>query len=280
MISGKVEHECSAERGLGYWIEALLMLLPFAKEDSEITLKGVTNANLDLSVDTVRAVTKRVVERFGVDIDLKVSKRGVLPLGGGEVIISCKSVKELSTVVWTDQGRFKKIRGVSFSCKVAPTICARMIDSARGVFNNLLPDVKIYSDATKGKLSGLSPGFGCALAIESTTDTVLSAELVAEGPSDPDELGLSAAKLLLEEVSMGGCVDSLHQSIVLLYMILTPEDISKVKFGKLTEQSVRFLRTLREFFGIIFKIVALEEENAVVLSCRGIGFKNFARANC
>lgn len=83
------------------------------------------------------------------------------------------------------------------------------------------------------------------MAVESTTGIVLSAEMVAEGATDPEEMGKKASELLLEEISQGGCVDAVHQSMCLLYMVLCPEDVSKLKLGKLTDQSIRMLRNIK-----------------------------------
>ena len=41
--------------------------------------------------------------------------------------------------------------------------------------------------------------------------------------------------------------------------------------------SVQYLRHLRDFYGITFKIVADQETKTVELSCLGIGFKNMAK---
>lgn len=45
--------------------------------------------------------------------------------------------------------------------------------------------------------------------------------------------------------------------------------------------SVKYLRILRQFFGVKFKIVcdtdAESQSESVLLSCQGIGFVNFAR---
>jgi hypothetical protein len=57
--------------------------------------------------------------------------------------------------------------------QVAPSIAARVVESARGVLNHLIPDVFIYTDHYKGRDAGASPGFGCSLAAESTEGVVL-----------------------------------------------------------------------------------------------------------
>jgi RNA 3'-terminal phosphate cyclase-like protein len=50
----------------------------------------------------------------------------------------------------------------------------------------------------------------------------------------PEDIALHAARLLLEDISTGGCVDSKHQWLVLLMMVLGKEDVSKCLMGDLT----------------------------------------------
>ena len=70
----------------------------------------------------------------------------------------------------------------------------------------------------------------------------------------PETVGEEGAYRLLEEIRKGGIIDSAHQPLVLMLMVVTPEDVSKVRFGELTDQAVRTLRLLREAFGVTFKI--------------------------
>lgn len=50
----RLVHEANMSRGLGYYLEPLLILLPFAHKHTEITLRGLTNHPLDTSVDVIR----------------------------------------------------------------------------------------------------------------------------------------------------------------------------------------------------------------------------------
>ena len=60
-------------------------------------------------------------------------------------------------------------------------------------------------------------------------------------------------------------------------MALTPEDVSKVRFGKLTEYSIQYLRHIRDMLNVTFKIVPDMESKTVLLSCVGSGYRNIAR---
>jgi len=53
LIGGIVEHECSLQRGIGYYLELVLYIAPFMKTSLELRLKGVTNDRDDPSVSIV-----------------------------------------------------------------------------------------------------------------------------------------------------------------------------------------------------------------------------------
>jgi len=92
-----------------------------------------------------------------------------------------------------------------------------------------------------------------------------------------DDLGATTAQLLCSEIAKGGVVDSSHQGLMVSLMALTPEDVSRIRLGKLTPHCIRTLRHLRDFFGIMFRIRADAEDGTVLLSCVGTGFKNMSR---
>jgi RNA 3'-terminal phosphate cyclase-like protein len=136
-----------------------------------------------------------------------------------------------------DEGRIRRIRGISYATRVSPQNANRMVESSRSLLNKFIPDVFIYTDVYRGNESGRSPGFGLSLVAETTNGALYAVECVAKGGETPEDVGLKASKMLYQEISLGGCVDSMSQWIVLLLMVLCPEDVSKTRFGKLSEFS-------------------------------------------
>jgi len=387
-----IEHECPPTRCVGYFLEALMILAPFSKTNMSIRLTGcVTNMDTDISVDIFRAVTIPMMKHFGIGATdpagnvspaptLKVVKRGAPPSGGGEVLFTCPIVKQLEPLTLVDPGRVKRVRGVAYTTRCSPALAQRMATSARGVFNNFIPDVMIYTDAYKGKESGGSPGYGISLAADSTTGCLHSAQRTSMSPAAllelsktdpallpsqlgdvdpsrkigeddddemradeeeeeeeeeeeakddddedsgddenararalaklaktrkramnqskkrqepltleeeitrsaqelmlPENLGRVAGKLVVEEIAEGGCIDSAHQSLFIMLMALGPEDVSRLRVGKLTDQAVQTLRLLKDFWNIIFKITPDPNTKTLLLSCMGIGYSNMAR---
>ncbi|RVE65673.1 hypothetical protein OJAV_G00118820 [Oryzias javanicus] len=289
LYGGSIEHDCNPQRSIGYYLEALLMLAPFMKMALKATLRGVTNDPNDPTIDMLKTTAVPLMKKFGIDgegFDLRVVKRGMAPGGGGEVIFTCPIRRTLKPVQLTEPGKIKRIRGVAYSVRVSPQMSNRIVESTRAVLNQFIPDIYIYTDHMKGANSGKSPGFGLTLVAETQDGCFLSAEMSStpQGQGDPilpEDLGRNCAKLLLEEIYRGGCVDSSNQSLALLLMTLGQQDVSKVLLGPLSAYTIEFLRHIRDFFQVMFKIEVqkpLEDErkggDKVLMTCVGVGYSN------
>ena len=297
LIGGHIDHDCNTQRGIGYYLEALICLAPFTKKPIKAKLRGVTNDQVDPSVDMIKLSVLPVLKKFlGTDdgLELKINKRGAAPDGGGEVTFSCPCRQKLRPLKWTDPGKVKRIRGVAWSVRVSPATVNRIVDSARSILNQFLPDIYIYTDHLKGSQSGNCPGFGLTLVAETTNGCFLSAEYTSSpkgssnGPTIPEDLGKLSAKLLLEEIYRGGCIDSTCQGMTSLFMVLGQQDVSKVKTGPLSQYTIEYLRHIKEFLQVVFKIEPekkTEDETELclgaeklILTCVGVGFSNLSKA--
>lgn len=47
---GPITHECPLSRSIGYFLEPIIILAPFAKKPLQLTLHGITTDEKDLSV--------------------------------------------------------------------------------------------------------------------------------------------------------------------------------------------------------------------------------------
>ena len=293
LIGGKIDHDCSLERGIGYYLEPLIAIAPFCKNPLNVTLRGITNNNIDPSPDLLKQSALPVLLKFILvdeGLEIKVEKRGCQPGGGGQVRFQCPVRKTLRPIQWMDQGKIKRIRGVAWATRVSPAVPNRVIESAKELLLKFLPDVYIYSDHSTGAKSGKSPGFGLVLTAETNAGTFLTAEVISNPagqglePTVPEDLGQEGAKQLLEEVYRGGCVDSTVQSLGLLMMALGPRDVSRLVTGPLSNYTMAFLRHLKDTFNLMFKLENVENEDdlsigsdKVKLTCVGVGFTNLSK---
>lgn len=295
-------------RGVGYYLEYLCLLLPFAKFASRITLTGITNDAWSLSPDVIAEVTVKQLSWFGFGPDemtVQILSRGMPPLGGGKVLFCCRPKPSLSSVDFTKVSLFKQVRGVCLSCNVPPGLANRAISSAKGELLHVLSDVYIQADHARRAKAGLSQGYGLYLTAETVTGSLVGTEVYvsAETPeaSDPERLGTLAARWLLEECMALGAPDSRHQPLLLLAMALTKEDVSVCRFGRLTERAMRTLRLIFAFLGVRFSVepralqfsedwagtaeweasgkpavAKTREMQFSVLMCRGAGLRNLS----
>lgn len=271
-------HSCPSSRCLTYFLEGLLLIAPLAKQPLTVRLKGVTNNSVDVSCDTFRTATLPLLAKFGIEeqLSFKILKRGAPPNGGGEVVFSCPIVKGIQPVELLNEGKFS----------------ARMVDAARGVLNDFLPDVWVYTDHCKGEACGNSPGYGISLVAETIARHLKSSDAcadmdaaqskAADGDEDlttPEGVGQSAARRLLAEIDLDGVVDTAHQALVLYFLSLGEETKpGRVRLSRLSPAAAQMLRHIRDFLGITFQIREDHgDSETVVLSCIGAGITNTAR---
>jgi RNA 3'-terminal phosphate cyclase-like protein len=296
LVGGEIEHDCPESRSTGWFLEGILPLAPFGKEPLSITLTGVTDGccETDPSPDYLSASAIPLFAQFGIGMDsdeenapqIRVLKRAAAPTGGGKVFFVCPIAKELKPIDLTDPGKVKRIRGNSISCKiVSSSMAARVAYAAKGVFHRLVPDVWIHTDVHTPKRNGCgnSPGLSLVLTSESTTGVVYTAECCLDhherGAELPEDMGKRGACLLLEEIRRGGCLDTNCQSLALLWMCLTPEDVSRIRLGTLSQYTVETLRLLKRGLDVEFKVTPENVSKTVMMSCLGTGYRNMAKAS-
>jgi len=294
LMGGKIEHDCGTEHSIGYFLELLISLAPFCKDPINAVLTGVTNNQIDPSVDLIKFSCLPIIKRFMLDdegLELKVQKRGVVPLGGGQVVFRCPVKRQLRPIQIQDQGKIKRIRGLAWATRVSPSVVNRIVEGAKGKLLKFLPDIYIYTDHFTGAKSGKSPGFGLVLTAETNSGVMLSAEICSNPAgsktvSIPEDLGIEGATRLLEEIYRGGCADSCAQSLASLFMCLGPADVSKFLIGPLSPYTVQYLKHIKDFLDVMFKLETkanTEEEelllgaDKVLMTCVGTGYSNISK---
>eukprot|EP00435_Cladocopium_sp_Y103_P014697 s1958_g3.t1 len=202
------EFFCENETALLLYIKTSLQRAdPFTKP---LPLQRLPPAQ---SCDTFRTATLPLLAKFGLEeqLSFKILKRGAPPLGGGEVVFSCPITKGIQPIELLNEGKVKRVRGVAYTTKVSPQFAARMVDSARAVLNDFLPDVWVYTDHCKGEACGNSPGYGISLVAETIARSLKSADACAslqddEALGSPEAVGSHVAERLLAEINLDGVV--------------------------------------------------------------------------
>lgn len=306
---GVLRHELPAgcTRGVSYFLTPLCLLAPFSKAQVNVLFTGpgvITSATPsgDVSVDTVRTAILPLFEQFGIsnNIELRILKRSSPGPGGkggaGEVqLVFGHQVRLPKTIHLLNPGRVKKIRGVAYATGVAGSNNARMIDTARGVLNQFVPDTYIFSDissapflpvqdkANSGAKRKIGIGFGISLVAESSTGCLYSADLASPptGGQPPEDIGKQCAYQLLETISQGGCVSTIAAPTILTLMAMGSEDVGRLQMGRHvlgTEEIIGLGRDLRTFGASGWGLRdAGGEEGDITVSIVGRGVGNVGR---
>ncbi|KAK9470749.1 RNA 3'-terminal phosphate cyclase/enolpyruvate transferase [Dipodascopsis tothii] len=254
IVNGTYTHNCPLSRGMGYYIEPLLLLAPFGKAALSVTFKGVTSNGVDIGVDTIRTAIFPLYQKFGIQRqELRILKRGSPPGGGGEVQLYLPHVvlqaQTLHAAVRAPV--VAKLRGIAYSTRVSPATVNRIIEGARRVLAGTGCETFIYSDAARGDESGASPGFGATLVAETKTGWCISAEAVGGAGGVPEDVGERAARALLDEIALGGMVGRNQVRALVVLMVLGREDVGRVLLGRdaIDAGLVRLLRAIKALFG-------------------------------
>eukprot|EP00398_MALV-I-01_sp_L67-1_P000882 gene882-371_t len=279
-------HKCPPGRSVVYYLEALCILGLFCKDPLDINLTGVTNDNNDAAIDSFRTATLPLLAHAGIkeSLSIEVIKRGLAQSGGGKVRFRCPVVKSIAPFDLIKCGKVKRIRGVAYTAQVSPQFAARMVDAVREVFNDLLPDVWVYTDHAKGSNVAEDRGYGVSLVAESMTDTLMAADFCADLDStgknalnEPEQVGYATAARLLQEIECGGVCDSTNQWLLVILAAAAEEHkASTVRLGRMTPHTVQCLRHVRDFLGVSFNMVQ-EEDGTVMMNTVGAGLMNMAR---
>jgi len=287
-------------RGLGYFVEPLLLILPFSRRATSVTLVGPSHSEHDLCPHTLRTVTTRIAQAFGIECSLRIVRHsGKNP---GCVILSVSPCRKLKPVKLLDLGFVSRVRGIAFGTDVSPDLPQRAAVAAKGSLLNFLPDVFVVTDisqspkaprnknvatsedgdSTSNINKRLTSAFGVMLVAETTTKRgVISQEATAAPREDPDAVGQRAAALLLDEIASGCCVDRHHQSLTLMLMALAPDDVSSVRFGEVSSAALSTLELMEKFLSVRPVIKDSQVENApegsTIISCFGSATINLTK---
>ena len=215
---------------------------------------------------------------------------------GGQVLLTIPVISKLVAIDRTEVGMIKRIRGLCYTIGMAPTLANRVRTASNELLYNFISDVWIFNDKTtrddiarslkslnKSKNNSddtnikISSGYGLSLIAETTNNVMISIHKECENDMTAEEFGTLCAKLLLQEISYGGTVDTSIQSIVLIFMALCPQDVSRVRLGPLSQHTVKILRLIRDMLSVTFKLDQDAQTGTVFASCMGMGYQNVWR---
>eukprot|EP00128_Syssomonas_multiformis_P006963 Colp12_sorted_trinity150504_noHs@12049 len=235
-------------------MQVSLPCLIFGPGAGPITLKGGTNADMAPQIDYVTDVFLPTIKKMGADIDLRISKRGYYPKGGGEVVLSkVNPVYELKPINLLERGDVIRIEGRAFTAGgVKQSVSSQMAAAAKKVLKKQYGSTCSINIETVHETPQNAFGDGCGLIITAHTST--GCRLAASGLG---ARGITAA-----------------EDQLIMFMALAPGK-SSIRTGPLSLHTQTVIHISQLMCGAKFDVRKAEEDaTSFVIECEGIGFRN------
>lgn len=227
-------------------LQACLLPALFSKNKCTFTITGGTDVKWSPPIDYFRFIYLPLLKKMGVRVKVQLMKRGYYPKGGGEVTAEIEPVKELKSILLTEIGEIKGIKGVVYTSHLPDHVAQRMRDAALKKLDRYA-DVKI--ELERCDLS-LGPGTGIVLWAE-TDFTVLGANYLGEVGIRAEEVGERAAKELMEEIDAEVTLDVHAADQMLPYMALA-QKTSRFLTREISDHTKTNMWLIRQFLDVDF----------------------------
>ncbi|MEM4583081.1 MAG: RNA 3'-terminal phosphate cyclase [Desulfurococcaceae archaeon] len=273
-LCGDFDFDIGTAGSISLVMQAILPVLLFSDCSSKITIRGGTNVPLSPPVDYMAHVFSYNIRHFGVNIDLKLHRRGHYPRGGGLVELRVKPIdKPLDPVEIISRGKPVKLHIVSHCVKLPHHVAKRQADSALNVVRKILqlnPVVEIET-YPPDRDPHLGPGSGILVYIETENKTRLGGDSVGERGKPAEKVGEEAALTLIEDYETGMAFDRHMGDMLIPYMFLA-KGLSRVGVAKITMHLLTAVEITKMFMPDASVEIQGKLNEPGVISIKGTGF--------
>jgi len=217
---GELYAEIGTAGSIPMLIMTVLPICAFAKE--EVTLKiskGGTDVRHSPTINYLRYVYLRMLERMGLRAQIEVRKYGYYPKGMGEVILRTQPCGGLKPMRLEEFGEIKTIEGISVCTFLADRgVAERQAREARRLLQarGLNPKIRIVNDFS----NPLQKGSSLALWTETNKGALLGSDSIGEIRKTSERVAQEAVRGLLEEIDARATVDVHMADMLVPYVAL------------------------------------------------------------
>lgn len=252
-------------------LQALMPLLPFASHEVTLEVHGGTDVKWSPPIDYLRLVTLPLLEKFGVNISVQITRRGHYPKGGGIVRVSSNPSGSLKAIVGQNGGRVKSIVGISHVVKLPGQVAQRQATAAvRSIEEKGLQSPKIEVESTENG-SRLGPGSGIVLVGKLENGSIVGGDCLGERGRSAEDVGKVAAQILLEEIE-SGCFLDRHMGDMIVPYVALAEGVSDLSVSQITRHTVTSIKVAEAVAGVEFDQVA-DLGKPGMLRVKGLGLR-------
>ncbi len=203
-------------------MQATVPVMAFAKNRTCIRIVGGTDVSWSPPIDYMRFVYKEILRRIGINLEIKLFRRGHYPRGGGIVEYCVDPLSSyIRSVNMVERGRILSIRGLSHAVKLPKHVAERQAKAAREYIINsgcTSPEIDIeWYEPSRDK--HLGPGSGIVLwAI--CENSILGGDSLGAKGKPAEKVGYEAALKLVEDLKTGMAFDRHMSDMIIPLLVL------------------------------------------------------------
>lgn len=228
-------------------IQAILPYACTSDREIEAEIKGGTDVEWSPSIDYVRFVLKKILEKMGIKFEVKLIKRGYYPKGSGKVIARFYSAEKIRGIKIPEKGKLIKISGISHAGNLPLSIAERQKTAAVEMIKKKteLLDNKIEITVEENKT--FCAGTGITIFAE-YEKTILGASSLGKIGKRAEFVGEEAANELLKEHFSKATLDKHMCDQIIPFAALAEGETAYI--SQLTKHAETNLSVVKKFIEI------------------------------
>jgi RNA 3'-phosphate cyclase len=244
-------------------LQCLTPIAMFADSPVSLRVKGGTAVAWSPTIPFIDNVVWRCYRSMGVKCELKLSRHGFYPKGGGEVIARFKPIKDLQGFQVEEQ-TVSKILGVSICGKLPSHVAERQASSAKSIVRDsgLRAEVDVVS--LEGDEAPLSPG---SLICLWTDSMYLGADSLGKRGKPAEKVGSEAAVSLIDQLGTGAQVDYHTADHLILPISLSRYD-SRFVTSRVSLHTLTAIELAKAFTDAVFEVKGKDGEPGTITCSR------------
>ncbi|MEM3562725.1 MAG: RNA 3'-terminal phosphate cyclase [Candidatus Jordarchaeaceae archaeon] len=271
---GEFKFDIGTAGSISLVLQTIMPCAAFAQSDTKLEIRGGTDVAWSPPIDYITNVTLPILKKMGYQSEVVTVRRGHYPRGGGLVKATINPVKKLLPLKLVERGEILRIRGISHAVKLPQHVSQRQADSAekklrKAGFENVEIKLEWYE---KEKDPHLGAGSGIVLWAETSSGSVIGADVLGEKGKPAEKVGEEAADRLLREINRNTPIDS-HMGDMLIPYLGVADGVSQIKVSELTLHLLSNIWVTEKILNVKFSVTGKEGEPGTI-SVKGINLQN------
>jgi len=226
--------------------QACILPALYADRPTTITVTGGTDVSWSPPWNYFAQVFLPLLSTMGVSIEGTLHQRGYYPKGGGQATISVAPGTNLHPPTVIDAALTHEVTGtIHLSC-LPDHIAIRTRQAAQ----KILAQAELTGNITIDRTDAQSPGIGIVLWCN--TPRILGADTLGEKGVPAEQVGSTAAQMLVQDIVTGADLDFHSVDHLLPYMALSQQPVS-FSCRDLSQHAMTELWLLEKFLGITYE---------------------------